>query len=284
MTSTQPTIDRIPCLGPRGFHRIALARWQSPGAARPVLCVHGLTRNGRDFDDLAKRLATKGPVFAPDMAGRGKSDWLPSGADYAYPLYIADTAAIIAAIGAEEIDFVGTSMGGIIGMMLAAQPNSPIRRLILNDVGGFIPKAALARIGTYVGRDPVFPTLAALEAYLRGVAASFGPLTDAQWAHLTAYGHRALETGGFGLAYDPAIGAAFQVEPQDVTLWPVYDAIRCPTLVIRGSVSDLLTADTAAEMTTRGPKARVYEVAGVGHAPALMAEDQIAVIEGFLGA
>ena len=172
------------CLGPHGFHRLAYWEWPGPKGARTVLCVHGLTRNGRDFDALAEALSATCRVVCPDVVGRGKSEWLSDPADYGYSTYLADMAALIARLDVEAIDWVGTSMGGLIGMMLAAQPGAPIRRLVINDVGPLIAKEGLERIASYVGRDPSFRDLAELEAALRVVAASFGPLSDAQWRHL----------------------------------------------------------------------------------------------------
>lgn len=269
----------LPCLGPHGFFRIAYTQWDGPPGAPTVVCVHGLTRNGRDFDRLAEALSARWRVVCPDMPGRGKSDWLPKPEAYGYPLYLSVAAALLARLDVESIDWIGTSMGGLIGMMLAAQPGTPIRRLVVNDVGPFLPKAALERIGSYVGQDPRFDGLEALEAYLRRVHAPFGPLADAEWRHLARHSARERPDGGLGLAYDPAIGAAFKGELQDVDLWPVWDAVSAPTLVLRGRDSDLLSAETAARMAAR---ARVVEFAGVGHAPALMAEDQIAAIRDFL--
>ena len=277
------TEHRLLCLGPHGFYKLAYGRWTPPEiAGPPVVCVHGLTRNGHDFDGLGELLARHRVVIAPDMPGRGHSDWLPDAGDYSYPVYMAAAAALIGSLGAETIDYVGTSMGGIIGMMLASQKNSPIRRLVLNDVGPLIPKPALERIGTYVGQGEEFDTLGEVEAYFRRVAAPFGALTDAQWRDMAEHGHRRLDNGRLALAYDPAIGLPFRGELNDVDLWPVYDRITCPTLVIRGAVSDLLLPGTAAEMTQRGPKASLYEVPGAGHAPALLAEDQLNVIDRFL--
>ena len=275
-------VEQLNCLGLHGFHKIAYSYFDGPAGARPIVCVHGLTRNGNDFDVLAARLAKRGPVACPDMPGRGRSPWLPVKADYSYPLYLGTVAALFARLGAEEVDYVGTSMGGIIGMMLAAQPGSPIRRLVLNDVGPFIPLASLERIAEYVGIDPSFPSVAAVEQYLRTIHAPFGALTDAQWHHMAETSHRVRPDGTFGLGYDPGIAEAFKgVKLTDIDLWPFYDQIKCPTLVVRGAVSDLLPAAVAAEMTTRGPKAELYEVAGAGHAPALMDEAQIARIESF---
>ncbi len=276
-------------LAPGGFHRICYTDWGGAAADRTVVAVHGLTRNGRDFDRLAAVLSgAEGGGFrvvCPDLAGRGRSDWLPAAAQYAYPQYMADMTALIARLGVAAVDWVGTSLGGLIGMMLAAQPGSPIRRLVLNDVGPFLPKVALARIAAYVGQDPRFSRLEEVEAYLRRVHAPFGPLNDADWRHLALHGHRRVEGGGFALAYDPAIGAAFRkAAGRDVDLWPVWDAVRCPVLVLRGEASDVLTAATAEEMKARGPGARVVTIPGVGHAPALMSADQIAVVRDWLAA
>jgi pimeloyl-ACP methyl ester carboxylesterase len=270
------------CLGPHGFHRMAYCEWGDAANPRVVLCVHGLTRNGRDFDDLAQALAPHLRVVCPDIAGRGSSEWLSHKPDYGYPLYLADMAALIARTGAERVDWVGTSMGGLVGMMLAAQAGSPIRRLLVNDIGPFIPKAALERLAAYVGKAPRFATLDEFERYLRTVMAPFGPLTDQQWRHLAEHSSRRYADGNFGARYDPAIGDAFAGELHDVVLWPVWDAIPCPTLVLRGKESDLLMRETAEEMTRRGPKARLVEFDRIGHAPALMAEDQIAVVREFL--
>jgi pimeloyl-ACP methyl ester carboxylesterase len=280
---TAPRLLDLKALGPHGFHKLAYAEWGEATSRRVLVCVHGLTRNGRDFDALAQAMADRYRVACPDMPGRGRSDWLTVKTDYAYPLYVSDMAALVARLGATEVDWVGTSMGGIIGMMIAALPGNPIRRLVLNDVGGLVTKASLERIGSYIGRDPLFPDVAAAEAYFRKVAAPFGPLSDAEWRHLTSHSLREAEGGGFRLHYDPAIGDAFRVpEIKDLPLWAFWDQIKCPVLLIRGADSDLLLRETAEEMTRRGPKAKLVEFAGVGHAPALMAPEQIAAIRDFL--
>lgn len=272
------------CLGLKGFHHMAYVEWTEPGAEGgiPTICVHGLTRNGRDFDPLAEALAATGPVLCPDVVGRGKSDWLRDPNFYSVPYYAADISSLIARLGVAEVNYVGTSMGGMIGMAIASQPGSPIRRLILNDIGPLVPKASLERIAGYVGTLQRFESLKALEQYLRTVHAPFGPLTDAQWAHMAEYSHRKTADGGYTLSYDPGIAVPMQGPIKDVVLWPLYDQITCPTLVVRGATSDLLLPETAAEMATRGPKAEIYEVAGCGHAPALMAADQIARVKAFL--
>lgn len=271
------------CLGPHGFHRIAYYDWPGPPGAGTVLCVHGLTRNGRDFDSLAEALSKHFRVVCPDVAGRGRSEWLDHWEDYGYPLYLADMAALIARLDVEEVLWVGTSMGGLIGMLLAAEPATPIRRLVVNDIGPLIAKEGLQRIATYVGKDPSFPSLDALEAYLRQVSANFGRLADAQWRHMASHAARQKPDGTVGLAYDPRIGDAFRNGPlDDVDLWPQWDRVACPSLVLRGKDSDLLRAPDAHAMTERGPRAKLVEFAGIGHAPALMAEDQIAIVRDFL--
>lgn len=267
---------------PLGFHRVAYAEW---GAARhrpPIVCAHGLTRNGRDFDELARILSTDAHVFCPDVVGRGKSDWLSSPAYYNYPQYLADMISLIARAGAETVDWVGTSMGGIIGMLLAAEPRSPIRRLVVNDVGPVIPLPALRRIGSYVSATPDFADVRDVEKYLREIYASFGHLDDENWRHLAAHSTRILPNGRLALAHDPAIAEAFLAIDHDVDFWASYDRIRCPVLLLRGLQSDVLPASVAQAMTQRGPKAQLIEFPKTGHAPALMDPTQIAVIAEFL--
>jgi pimeloyl-ACP methyl ester carboxylesterase len=269
-------------LGPHGFHRTRYAEWGDPHNPRVVVCVHGLTRNGRDFDALGAALASHFRVLCPDVVGRGESDWLAHAADYGYPLYLSDMAALIARAGVDSVTWVGTSMGGLIGMMLAAHPRSPVHKLVVNDVGPLVPKAALERLAAYVGKAPPMRDLAELERYFRQVLAGFGALSDEQWRHMAATSARRNDDGTIAPAYDPAIGNAFAGELKDVVLWPVWDAIRCPTLVLRGAESDLLLAETAHEMTQRGPKAKLKVFDGCGHAPALMSKDQIEVVRDFL--
>lgn len=269
-------------LSAAGFHRIAYTEWGDPASERVVVCCHGLTRNGRDFDLLAERLSRFARVVCPDVVGRGKSDWLSDPKLYGYPQYVADMNALIARLNVGQVDWIGTSMGGLIGMTLAAQPKSPIRSLVMNDVGPFVPRAALRRIADYVGLDNRFSSLASLENHLRKAYAPFGPLTDAQWAHLTTHGHRDIGDGTYGLAYDPAIAVNVRLGVQDWNLWPIYEKVAAPVLVVRGMDSDLLAETTAAEMAKRGPKAERLDIPGVGHAPALMAEDQISALEGWL--
>lgn len=279
--------DHVLGLNPKGFHRIHYTDWGDAANPRIVICAHGLTRTGRDFDDLARALEPDFRVICPDVAGRGRSDWLAAKEDYGYPQYLADMNALIARVTAvasgTAVHWVGTSMGGIIGMLLASRPGSPVVRLVVNDIGALIPQAALERLGNYVGRTPRFPSLDALEAHMRSVSAPFGPLTDEQWRHLTVHAARQLDDGSWTTAYDPALGMPFQQRPlREVNLWEYWDAIRCPTLLLRGVESDLLLRDTALAMTARGPRPRLVEFEGTGHPPMLMAADQIAVVRDFL--
>jgi pimeloyl-ACP methyl ester carboxylesterase len=273
----------LSCIGPHGFHRLAYVEWPGPKDAPTVLCVHGLTRNARDFDVLGQALSAAYRVICPDMPGRGKSDWLAVSEDYGYPLYLSDMVTLIARLDVERVDWIGTSMGGIIGMLFAALPNAPLRRLVINDVGPFIPKDGLERIGTYLGADPSFADLAGVEAALRRVHAPFGPLSDEQWHQMALHSSRRKPDGSYALGYDPKIADAFKRGPiTDVDLWMQWDMIAAPTLVLRGVQSDILPADIAQAMTQRGPRARLVEFSGIGHAPALMAPDQIAFIRDFL--
>ena len=269
-------------LSPAGFHNVAYVEWGDPAASRVILCCHGLTRNSRDFDALATELSKVARVICPDIVGRGKSDWLRDPVHYGYPQYCADMSALIARLDVTELDLVGTSMGGLIGMTLAAQAGTPIRKLVINDVGPFVPKAALLRIADYVGLDNRFSSLIAVETHLRKVLAPFGPLTDAQWQHMVAFGHRLRPDGTYGLAYDPAIAVNVKMAVQDWNLWALWDKVVAPTMVLRGADSDLLTAETAAEMTQRGPKAHLVTWAGMGHAPALLTAEQIDQIKEWL--
>ena len=271
-------------LGPHGFHRLYYLEWGDPANDKVLICVHGLTRQGRDFDALAAALENTYRVICPDIAGRGRSDWLDHKADYTYPQYLADMTALIARSGADRVDWVGTSMGGLIGMFLAAQPGTPIRKLVMNDVGPFIPKAGLQRIADYVGKPVRFANLDELERYLRLAAAPFGPLTDAQWRHLTVHSARRLDSGEYVLAYDPGIAETFKAKLEDVDLWPVWEAVQCPVLLLRGAESDVLIRTDAEAMQQRGPRATLVEFAGIGHAPALLASDQIKVVRDWLTA
>jgi pimeloyl-ACP methyl ester carboxylesterase len=280
-----PRSNTLSALSTQGFHRLHYLEWDGDAARPPVVCVHGLTRNARDFEALAAALAPSRRVLALDVLGRGDSAWARSPALYGYPQYCADAAALIARAGAASVDWVGTSMGGLIGLMLAAQSGSPIRRLVLNDVGPFIPAPAIAEIARHVGEAPDFATVDEAAAYVARVNAGFGPLAPAQWRALAASSVTPRADGRLVWKRDPAIGAVVAAaKPEDVDLWALWDRVRCPVLVLRGGESGLLTAATAADMSRRGPRARVVAFAGVGHAPALLSADQIAPIRDFLTA
>jgi pimeloyl-ACP methyl ester carboxylesterase len=219
----------------------------------------------------------------PDVLGRGVSDWSENSADYNNLQYVADAMAVLARTGRESMDWLGTSMGGLMGMIAASLPGTPVKRLILNDIGPVVPQAALQRIADYVGSDPRFEDFGAAEQYLRTVHAPFGNLSDAQWRHLTRHSVRQREDGGYALRYDPKIAEAFKaLAPEDIEMWEIWDRIEVPVLVLRGETSDLLLADVAEEMTKRGPKAELVEFPDCGHAPALMDPAQIAVVRDWL--
>ncbi len=279
-----PVENSILGLGPNGFHRITYFEWGDPANDRVLVCVHGLTRRGRDFDALAGVLERRYRVICVDLPGRGRSDWLPLAGGYQPTTYIQDMAALIARLGVEQVDWLGVSLGGLMGMMLAAQPKTPIRRLVLDDIGGYVGLEALQQIARYVGQDPAFPDRDGLEAYMREVNVGYGPLTDAQWAHLVEHGHRIDEAGQWRQHYDPKLAEPFKAGfSEPVALWPLWDAVACPVLILRGTLSDILTEETAAEMVARKPGTTLVEFAGVGHAPMLMAEDQISAVSDWLG-
>jgi pimeloyl-ACP methyl ester carboxylesterase len=261
------------------FASMAWVEWGDPDAP-PVICLHGLTRNGRDFDPLAKALAADFRVICPDLPGRGASDWLSDPTLYVPPSYLAPMSHLLAVIG-QPVAFLGTSLGGIVGMLIAACAGQPITRLVLNDVGRFIPAAALARISDYMGKKFEFADVAALTQHLRLIHAPFGDLTPAQWAHLGEHSARVLENGRIGLHYDPAIAAPVLAgEPADVDLTAIWRQVTVPVLTLRGETSDLLLPETLAQMAADGSATHV--VPGAGHAPALMDAPTIAVVRRFL--
>lgn len=273
----------VQCVGPHGLHRMAYVEWGDPDNPRVLVCVHGLTRNGRDFDFLARALQDDYRVICPDVVGRGRSDWLGVKTDYGFPLYVSDMVTLLARANAKTVHWVGTSMGGIIGMLLAGLPHSPISRLVLNDVGPVITAVSLSRIAEYVGRAPKFPSMEEAEAWIRQVSAPFGPLSDEQWRHLTRYSVRPV-AGGFSMVYDPGIGDVFRSLSivADMDMWSAYNAIRCPTMAMRGVESDLLEHATLQRMAETGPRARIAEIPGVGHAPMFMDEAQISLVRDYL--
>lgn len=279
---SEPKLRHVTCASPRGLHRIGYAEWGAPDAP-VVLCVHGLTRNGRDFDVLAERLSDRYRVVCPDMLGRGTSDRAPDPSLYSVPQYVADCVTLVARLDTERVIWIGTSMGGVIGMMISALPGNPIARLILNDIGPVIGGSGAGRIADYVQDVPTFGSFEEGERELRRRTGEFGEHSDEQFRYLSR--HFVVQRDGrWTFHYDPAIGVAFKAAAAAPAqpMWAFYDAIRCPTRVVRGETSDILSRETAREMGVRGPRAKVAEVAGVGHAPSLIADDQIALVEGFL--
>lgn len=271
-----PVTHRIPVPG------VELAVHEWPGEGLPVFCVHGLTRNGRDFDRLAEALAPR-RVLALDVAGRGQSGRLESPAAYSYPTYFQHAFAVLQALGLTQVDWMGTSMGGILGMLVAGQAPGLVRRMVLNDVGPLVTKVSLTRIVDGMGKRPAtFPDLAGVEAYMRMVSASFGPIDEAGWRHMAVHASRQLPDGRFELVYDPAILETLRgTEAQDIDLWPLWAAVKQPVLVLRGAESDLFLRATALGMVARGG-VELIEFPGVGHAPSLMIPEQIEPVKNWL--
>ena len=282
--SVLPREKRVQCASRAGLHRIAYVEWGDADNPEVVICVHGLTRCARDFDNLARALAGRYRVICPDVAGRGDSDWLADPMLYQIPQYVSDMVTLIARLDVEQVHWVGTSMGGLIGMALAAQKDAPVAKLVLNDAGPVVAKTALERIGQYLGRAPNFPSVQAAEQLIRAVSAPFGPHADAEWRFLTEVVLRKNADGSWRLHYDPKIAEPYRknMPEKDLEMWDLWDALRCPTLVVRGAQSDLLSKATAEAMTQRGPKAKVVELPGIGHAPTLLHDGQIAIVREFL--
>jgi len=271
------------CTSGSGLYRMAYREWGERDNPSVLVCVHGLSRNGRDFDTLARALAGHYRVVCPDVVGRGQSDWLADPAHYGIEQYVHHMVTLIARLDVERVHWLGTSMGGLVGMVLASLPGSPVARLVLNDVGPVIGAESIRRIGQTIGRAPCFASLAEAESFVRLVSAPFGQLADAQWRELTESSIRPAVGGGFEMRYDPAIGDSFRrATSMPIDLWPIYERVRCPTLVVRGAQSDLLSAETARAMATRGPRAQIAEVPGVGHAPMFLDTGQIELVRAFL--
>lgn len=284
MSPTQSTVrlNDVQCLSAAGLHRMAYREWGDPDHDRVLVCVHGLTRVSNDFDAFARAVSPHYRVVCPDVVGRGRSGRLRDPMLYQLPTYVSDMVALLARLDAKTVHWFGTSMGALIGMVLASLPDTPIERMILNDAGPVLGAAALARIGAYVGDTPRFRTIDEAEVYIRRITAPFGEHTDAEWRFLTEVVMR-WDGDAWIRHFDPALAVPFKSIPQgDTTLWHLYDAIRCPVLSVRGEHSDLLSAETHAEMATRGPRARLATIANVGHAPTFLHDDQIALARDFL--
>jgi pimeloyl-ACP methyl ester carboxylesterase len=302
--NSRPELEFVACPDPQGAHRMAFWRWGDAQAAHVVVCAHGLTRQGRDFDRLAQALVAQSPhpvqVICPDVVGRGRSDWLAEPAGYQIPQYAADMLAMLAQVqqqmgsdnAMQPLDWVGTSMGGLIGIVLAGQPGlplpAPIRRLVLNDVGPVIAWGSVQRMQTYVGQYGQYRDLDEAAAAMWALSTGFGAVPADVWREMSAHMLRPGSGGAVTLHYDPAIGVPVRALTPDAAaageaaLWALYDQIQVKTLLIRGQESDLLTPETATAMTQRGPRAQLDTWPGFGHAPTLTGDDQIAVVAKFL--
>lgn len=303
---TEPSLNYVNCPDANGGHRMAYWQWGQPDAGHVIVCVHGLSRQGRDFDVLAQALVDAGSsveggirIVCPDVAGRGASDWLKDPMGYQVPAYAADMLAMLGQVHGQApistLDWIGTSMGGLIGIILCGQPGLPlpakVRKLVLNDVGPAIQWQALVRIGQYLGKAGEFNSVQDAADAMWAVSTGFGPHTPAQWLALSQHMVKPVSDAPgskWRLHYDPAMAVPFRQSTEEATkqgeamLWQLYDNIQAQTLVLRGGNSDLLSPETALAMQERGPHARLVEFAGVGHAPTLIATDQVDAIKGFL--
>jgi pimeloyl-ACP methyl ester carboxylesterase len=283
----EPRLQHVQCLSARGLHRMAYWEWGDPRHARVLVCVHGLSRQGRDFDALARAMSAEFRVVCPDVVGRGQSDWLADPMAYGISTYVTDMVTLIARLDTEAVHWVGTSMGGLIGIGLASLPKSPVTRLVLNDIGPALQAEALKRIGDFIGVTPHWATLDEAADYLQSISLGFGAHSREAWLALSLPQLKR-EANSWTLRRDPGIALPFRATTPEAAaagetmLWHAYDTIRCSTLLLRGANSDLLSRDTAQAMTQRGPKARLHEFADVGHAPMLGVAEQIAVVREFL--
>lgn len=285
---TIPRHKAVQCISPGGLHKMAYQEWGDPHNPNVLLCLHGVTRVSDDFDQLARALCDTYRVVCPDVVGRGRSSWLCDPQYYVLPQYLNDMVTLLARLNAETVDLVGTSMGGLIGMALASLQDNPVRKLVLNDVGPRLNLEAMGRIGEYIGADMRFGTFDEAVAYIRAISASFGEHTDAEWRKLAADVLRQNADGEWIRHYDLKLAVPFMsttgeaFKTSENLLWAAYNAIRCPTLLIRGAESDLLSREVAQIMTQCGPKAKLVELPGVGHAPTFLHVDQIDIVTDFL--
>lgn len=283
----QPRLAGVQCLDPTGLHRLAYWEWGDPQCDDVVVCVHGLTRQGRDFDVLARALLPARRVVCPDLPGRGESDWLDNPSLYQLPQYLADLVTLLARLQARRLSWVGTSLGGLIGIALAGLKNTPVQRLVLNDVGPALDPRGLMRISRYVGQRMHFDSVEQAADALWEISRGFGPHTREQWMALTRPMLRP-DGAGWRLHYDPALAQPFSAAAAqtlalgEAALWQAYARITAPTLVLRGAESDILSTQTAQRMAEQGPRAQVVALPGVGHAPTLVQDDQVRIVRDFL--
>jgi len=285
-------IKSVQCLSLAGLHRMSYKEWGDESNPNVLVCVHGVTRVADDFDNMARALASDYRVIAPDIVGRGRSDWLKNPQLYRIPQYVSDIVTLLARVlpdaESQKVDWFGTSMGGLIGMGLASLPGNPIRKLVLNDIGPVLAPMAMQRIGDYIGQDLRFESFEAGAKFIRDVSLSFGEHTEAEWHKLATDVLRQDKDGKWIRHYDMGLALPFRsatpesADADQAMLWAAYDAITCPTLLVRGAESDLLSPETARLMTERGPKAKLVEIPNVGHAPTFIHDDQIAIAKKFL--
>lgn len=270
-------------LSSQGFHRLAYTEWGDKDNPAVVVCAHALTRNSRDFDYLARTLQKTYRVICPDFLGHGKSDYVGNARVYHFSQYMNDMVALLARIDAQEIHWVGTSLGGIIGMMLAAQPHSPLQSLIVNDVGMIVPGPALQRMATYARNEHGFSSMEDAKSYFQTVLSPIGTLDSEKWTHITKYGTLASADGSLRLAHDPAIGEDFINQPiPTLHLESYWQSLHCPILILHGDHSDFLPPEIIRKMLYFQPDAQVISLPGCGHAPSLMEATQIDLIDTWL--
>ncbi len=285
---SQARLNTVQCLSPAGLHKMAYKEWGDPANRRVLVCVHGVTRVSDDFDNLARALCDEYRVVCPDIVGRGRSDWLRNPQHYQVPQYVSDMVTLLARVDADIVHWFGTSMGGLIGMGLASLPDNPVRKLVLNDVGPALNPAALQRIGEYIGQELRFQTFDEAVQGIKELIRPFGPHADDEWRKLAADVLRQDQEGQWIRHYDLRLAVPFKAvtaesaQQAEKMMWIAYDAIACPTLLVRGAESDLVTPEAAQAMTTRGPKAKLVELPGIGHAPTFMHADQINIVKEFL--
>jgi pimeloyl-ACP methyl ester carboxylesterase len=285
-----PSLKSVQCISPAGLHRMAYKEWGDAANPNVLVCVHGLTRVSDDFDTLAQALSPQYRVICPDVVGRGRSEWLKDPQYYSIPQYVSDMVTLLARVDAQTVHWLGTSMGGLIGLALASLPQNPIKKLVLNDIGPAINPEALMRIGTYVGEPMKFAGFDEASAYIRSISLSFGEHTEQEWHKFAKDVLRQDADGMWIRHYDLGLAVPFKATTEasskagEAMLWAAYDAIACPTLLIRGAESDLLTEAVAQAMTQRGPRPELVELPGVGHAPTLVSAAQIALVKNWLQA
>ena len=273
-------------LGASGYRNVHVVEWGKRRAARVIVCAHGYSGNARDFDDLARELSRDARVLCIDFAGRGESDWLASALEYHFPQFLADVDSVLTQLSIREVDWVGTSMGGLLGMLLAARPKSYVRRLVMNDVGAYVPLDALHAIGRNLAAPARFASLAEVEAHLRETHREWGELTAEQWRRLARHGARAAHGGGYAMHYDPRITRLLQpfALAPGLFFWDAWFRVRCPVLLVRGEHSRVLPEAIAETMLEVKPEAELVQVEGCGHVPSLMQPAQMATVRDFLAA